>query len=86
MPTCQSQNSPHRRYRPVRLSTANGAGPLFGADRDRFGHLFGDFLCAGRRLLAYIDSEQVTIVVRDTNRSPLIVTTGARTINEGQIL
>jgi hypothetical protein len=65
----------------------NGAGSFLWAPTETdSGTYLVTFFAQDADSLALIDSEQVTIVVKDTNRVPLIITSGARTINEGTIL
>ena len=71
----------------VFLDSLNGAGSFTWTPSDiDSGTYLITFFAQDADSLAYVDSEQVTIHVRDTNRVPFIITSGARTMNEGDTL
>ncbi len=71
----------------VFLDSLNGHGSFVWTPSDiDSGTYLVTFFAQDADSLAYIDSEQVTIHVLDTNRVPLIVTSSSRSMNEGDTL
>jgi hypothetical protein len=71
----------------VFIDSLNGAGSFNWSPTDQdSGTYLVTFFAQDADSLPVFDSELVTIVVKDTNRVPLIITSGSRTMNEGDSL